>query len=245
MGLNRTALYVLVGSAVGAIIGSGIGIAGFGTAISGTIPFLVIGGLIGNSMARRAGQAMKDGRQEGLTGAAALASDAVRKTAEGVRREIDEAFERYESHRDTSFRAEVAQLRDATQLALGMHDEILLKVGTVPDDQLREALDTIGDEFLLKVGKANSERHIQEFLQTAAKSAQTPAESMAVDILVLFEHCHRLLAVSAKIPSNAGEKFRAQLIAQLQVLVTLLGRVNFPPYPFEKRWAWLEWSSKG
>jgi uncharacterized protein YcfJ len=44
---KRQKVMIVVGAVVGAFLGSSIGIAGFGTAIAGTIPIAILGGYIG------------------------------------------------------------------------------------------------------------------------------------------------------------------------------------------------------
>jgi uncharacterized protein YcfJ len=44
---NRQKAMIVAGAVIGALLGSSIGIAGFGTAIAGTIPLAILGGYIG------------------------------------------------------------------------------------------------------------------------------------------------------------------------------------------------------
>lgn len=62
--MSRRALYAIVGLVVGAALGSYFGVAGFGTAIAGTIPFgvafAVIGWLLGERSEHRAAKAAEE-----------------------------------------------------------------------------------------------------------------------------------------------------------------------------------------
>ena len=51
--LRSRGFWLLLGVVVGAFVGSGIGIAGFGGAIAGTVPLAVIGGYIGYRIGTR------------------------------------------------------------------------------------------------------------------------------------------------------------------------------------------------